>query len=989
MKVLGKIIAYFFLIVFTLALSLILIAELAENKIAKIALSQLNEDVDATISVDNIDLSFIKNFPLAVVEFQDVMISSEIDTLAHIKRLFVSVEMMPLIDSQFNITEIAVEGGMANYTIDEDGATNFDAFISEPSEQSTDTTQLLLSLNHLEINKLFLNYNNKANNTAACLYIDEGLTSVYIDKDNTKASFKGQLRANNCNYQNSKLDLMTETQLNIDVVYFNELININKLNLQSDGININAKGELQQDSSIRTNLEITSAQADLKTLSKYIPDSLINEFDIKEIDGTVSLKAQISGLYNDSTMPHIKAKFELNNAATAISDYPKIEDITIKGSYTNGKLNNNTTTHVVIDTLAFNSINNSAFLSGSILNLDTITYQLSGKLKASLADFEKYLPDSTIETMDGLAQLQFSTNGVLPQHFNDAFTDYALARTNAQLTLSDINIGVDTTLNIEQLSGQLVYNKKNFSLNKLALHIPDYPLTLTHCNIKGNYAGSISNINDIKVRLSDFDIATKQSQIQGSASFSNPDYPEYDFDGSVNINLEEWMPFAPDSLIKQMSGNIRTHLASSGKINLDSISDQMMETIFCHSEINSSFKDVNVEMQDSLISLNNLSGLVQLKNDSLSISKLKGAFSDINFSTDTSSILNIYNAYWLNKPDTIKATGNYHFGDINYALFDAMINSDTTNTTEEPSVSEPSNFLFKAKGKIFANSFKYGKAELNNISALYNVSDSLYLIDQFKFDAFKGSLITSVKVKMGANNEMKINFRNKTHNLDIGQLLDDFDNFNDYTDEELINSEQLSGTFSTENLNGYFLFRDSLITDSILMSADLKLENGLLENYPITKEMGKDYNIDGLETLKFKTIDTKMFVYTGSVYAPLTNIKTNTFDVSLFGMQNFNLDCQYHLRFYIKEILRKGKTNRIEKKQSKESKQTDDGGTKGLSSLFAIYKIEDGKTVKSALESKDSKARKDMKINIFQNEALLKFVFHSSIVNYKTGVDEE
>ena len=518
----------------------------------------------------------------------------------------------------------------------------------------------------------------------------------------------------------------------------------------------------------------------------------------------------------------------------------------------------------------------------------------------------------------------------------------------------------------------------------------NYDLSITNGLITGSYAGHLSDINSLEIKLDELDVATPKSHIKGSAYIKNIGAPEYKFEADVTADLNEFNGFAPDSMVKNMSGIVKAQLVTEGSINMDSISDDVMESLFTTSVINAEMANVNVAMQDSLLSVTQLNGAINLQDDSISISRLNGELAGISFDSDSTYINNFYNAYWLNQPQTIKAEGYFNIGDVDFAMFAPFMEEDSLNETVEADTSEPVKYKFAAKGKVKVKSFWYNNALIENISALYNVSDSLYIADQIKFDAFKGSTNSSVRVEMLPDDVMKINFKNSTQGLDVNQLLYDFDDFMEYTDEVYISHEQLSGTLSTDSLSGQILYiGDSLAMDKIKLRAKLKLEEGRLREYPITKEMGQDYNIDGLDDLQFKTLNATVFVSGGSIYAPLTNIKTNTFDISLFGKQEFNLDCQYHIRFYLKEILRKGKTDRLERKQAKEDKQDDYGGTKGLTSLFAVYKVENGKTTKSTLEGKDSQMRKKMKSLIYVKEAFAELEFHPLIVKYNTGIVDE
>ncbi|WP_430813073.1 hypothetical protein [Carboxylicivirga sp. RSCT41] len=993
MKRLRRVLSIFSLVFIGLLLGLILIAELAENKVAGIALKTINENVDATIAVENIDLSLIANLPDVTLEFSNVEVTTVSDTLTRIDRLYISAELMPLFKNRFNIIEIALEGGWLNYKIDSAGKTNFDAFLAVPEdEQAEDTTsnQLYLSLKHLELNNIFFSFTDIPDDINACLYIDEGLTSVYIDDENQKIAFDGALRANQCKYPQSKLHLMEEIRVELDVTYFNDKLTVSNCFIETDGANVKASGEIALGDDIYTDVSVSSANFDLEELSKYIPDTLLSNYDVRYVSGLASLQADIKGIYNDSVMPRIDAGLRLKEGRIAIGDYPVLNGIGFSGDYSNGALMNAQTTHVNIDTLSFSAGASHGFLSGGIENLDKISYRAKAALQLDLDDIFAHLPDTLLNDLSGQLKLNASSYGVLPNKFDEQFADYILDRTELNMQLTNVDVQMDSLLNLDDVNGQLAYKKQAFEIDNLSMVLPDYGLTLTRADVNADYEGQLAQLSSLGINISNFDIATTHSWLKGEASFNNPDYPLYKLDADAQIKLSEFMAFVPESQLKSMTGTVAASVKTGGQLHLDSIADNMMKTLFTQSALKAELNNVGIEMESYPVTISQLSGTVGLQSDSIHMDNISGDFNGIAFDTDSTFVKNIYSAYWLNQPDTIKAEGYLNLGDIDYAMFEpfmAVEENEEAEIVDDEAVSEPARYHFAAKGKVTAQSFWYGNALLENMSALYNVSDSLYIADQIKVDAFKGQMNSSVKVEMLPDDVMKINFKNSTRGLDINQLLYDFDDFMDYTDEVYISHEQLSGVLNTDSLSGQFIIAgDSVDIGKVKLKANLTLEDGRLRGYPITKEMGEDYNIDGLDDLQFKTLNTKLFVTGGSIYAPLTNIKTNTFDISLFGKQEFDLDCQYHIRFYLKEILRKGKTNRLERKQSKEGKQDDYGGTKGLTSLFAVYKIENGKTVKSSLEGKDSQMRKKMKSLIYVKEQFAELEFHPLIVKYNTGV---
>jgi hypothetical protein len=301
-----------------------------------------------------------------------------------------------------------------------------------------------------------------------------------------------------------------------------------------------------------------------------------------------------------------------------------------------------------------------------------------------------------------------------------------------------------------------------------------------------------------------------------------------------------------------------------------------------------------------------------------------------------------------------------------------VTNTETEETTELPQ--------FNAKGSIAVNSFKYQKALFSNISTLFNVSNDLYIVDQFKVDAFKGHVNSSVKYLISNDDRTIISFKTNTNNIDINEALSDFDDFEEYGND-YINQNQISGTLSS-NLAGRCVMMDSLLMDSIRVSGTIKLENGRLKDYEPTMMIANKNNINDLKDMQFKTIDSKIFTYNGAIFMPQTDVNSNALNITVYGMQKFNEDCEYHLRVFPKEYLR-GKTDRIKRKQE-EQRVRNSGGTAGLISIFPFYIVENGKS-KTGLSTKNK--RETMKDRVMLQQMKLDMNFHPHKFKFNTGVE--
>ncbi|MBS2098062.1 AsmA family protein [Carboxylicivirga linearis] len=999
MKLFLKTIKYLGIIFFALIITLILIAEFAEKPISKIAINQINESLGADLIVENIEFSLLKDFPNAQLQLQNVQLKSDstgLNDILVLKDLYVVAEMIPLLNSEVNIIEVRLEKGIANYQVYKNQKSNIDFLIPKSEEEvetDTSSTPLDISAPLIKISGVELHYKDEYENITATVMLN-ALSSVFLkEQTGISANVEGTVTLSKVNYPNTKINLMDKTQMDVKARFLNDTLHLEKALLQSDGIQISTSGWIGVKEKFPSDLKISDAQFNLKELSKYIPDSLINDYQLLINGGLISAEAYINGDLLDTIMlPQITTTINFKDVELSAMDYPAIKKFSSEFTFTNGEQRTMASSGVDIKKLQLYTKHSSIKANVNIFNLDRPEYSLSADADILLDEFNHLIPKDLKTMLGGRINANVNHNGTLPDSVTMDYINTVLNHSSTNLLFTDLSVKMDSIINLKNLNGSAFYQNQGFDLTNLSCQLPDYNLSILPSNVKGKYIGSISDIDHLAVSIDTFDLKANSSLLTGTAYLKNGTKPYYKTKTKAVINLTDWSAFIPDTLISNYSGQLITDFVSAGAINMDSITDDAMRILFKESELQLTSKDITLYTPDHLYQIDAFNGEIYMNNDSISLENISGSFNKINFSADSTSIINAYNSVLLNQKDTVKILGFVHLGNIDYAELEKLI--PATDTSEialtDTIPAEPTNYSFDIRGKFAIDRFEYDNAVIENISSLYKLTDNEYVIDQFKFDAFKGHANTSVKVKMH-DNSRKIYFKNSTHSLDINQLLVDFDDFKEYGNDNYINHDQLSGTFSTDNLNGYLLFKgDSMVVDSTMMSADLLLEDGLLDKYPIAQEMGRDYKIDGLDSLQFKTIDTKIFIYSGVIYAPLTNIKTNTFDISLFGKQAFDLDCQYHLRFYLKEILRRGKTDRIERKQEKESKKNNDfKGSKGLTSLFAIYKVEDGKTVKSTLEKESSKARTDMKIDVNLKEAMLKLQFHPLIIKYSTGMEED
>ncbi|MBI9061319.1 MAG: AsmA family protein [Marinilabiliaceae bacterium] len=1017
MKKVSKIVAILIIVFLSLIILLVGFAEFFEDKITDVALNKIRETIDAPLAIEDISFSLIKEFPLATLELSGVWLgqeiiqdsaanrSSAIDTLVRIDQANLSVYLLPLMKGKYELNEVAVSGALVNYQVDSAGISNFDFLIPSgtPEESDTSVAAFSLLLDKLMLENVRCQYQDNNLKAAANIFVPNINVEGSITNEAIDISSEGIIRLTDCQLDSTNLSLMNLTEVTYKLDYADETVTIHDLTVDTDGALLSANGQVTLQDTLLTNLKLVGSNFSLDELIKYAPVELLDEEGLKKLSGRINMTGTVNGVVSDSLLPRIDVKFALEDGLVKTVDYPTIQNMNVRGEMSNGALQNNQTTSLSIDAFHIETEESSINGNISLRNLDRINYRITTQADLNIDEFQQYVPDSLVEHIEGNVQVNLSTRGVVPDSISDAFIKSVLANSVVELSLDKVQLQLDSTLSIDSLSGRMNYQSNYISASGLQVEVPAYHFKLKNGSIGVGFNGNITQLETLELNVDSFLFQTPQSMVEGTTWIKNLSYPNYKLDSKMHLNLDDLGGMVPDTLVKKMSGDVNASIQSAGKIHLDSIVDHLIDLVMNESSILVDVKNVNVEMPDTLINVKNFSGQVALKSDTIDITNLSGECIGIEFGVDSAQIANVYRSVIVKDTLPLMVHGNLAFGHIDYAMFEPFMESDSTITTEleqssgSPIVNDTSadvkgdplrsltnlGFNFQIKGKVRGGSIKYKDVLLNKMSCYFNFRDSLYLLDQLKCNAFKGNINNSFRYEIHEEKSILF-FSNQTNGVDINQALRDFDDFKEY-DNTYIDHNQLSGLLST-NILAEVVIRDSINTEEIRMQGDMLLENGHLKNYDVAVEIGEEYNIDNTDNIIFQTIDTKMFMFDNAFYVPLTNIKSNTFDVSIFGMQKMDMDCEYHLRFYLKELLNKGESKRSERKQADASRTKKDGGTKGLTSIFVPFIIKNSEWQKKLREGEDSDGRRDMKRKLRVKEKQIKLIFNPDLVVYDTGV---
>jgi len=807
-------------------------------------------------------------------------------------------------------------------------------------------------------------------------------------------------------HENEKLAPLDFMSIEINMDYIDNYMQINKMLINNAGLGLDLEGSFKLGDTLEVDAQVQSLHMNFDNLKKYIPGQYFKEFGMVDVGGSLDVSGNMVGKYADSTLlPKVDADLSFKNLKVQTKEYPTIDNANLTADVATGKKSDLSEASLDIYNLDVTSGQSHLNLKGSVAGLENTQYNIRSSMEINLSDFENLIPDSLAQRLQGTVVASVRTGGILPQKLNDDFTDYLLDNTFLTLAFNNIEAMLMDSVQLENLSGHISYTPqglgaKALGIDSLQLQSNSLNINLQNTSLSAIVSGRMSDLTSLSAQLTSLAIHQGNSHLVANGTVENFEVPVFDLTAHVNLSLNEWMPFVPDSLITQMSGTLAADIHSMGKINPDSLETQLFPLLFENSSIRLALNSISIAFPDSIMDVDELSAQIGLEKDVLSVDDFFVNYNGLTCEVDSTKVRNLYNAIILNRAEELNVETHVHLGDFFFDDFKHLMALDTQETEAGPELSgqqpadktvatpEPRNWTYLIRGTATVNSvivdslpledFNIYQLHINDLSTLFLLTDCTYIADQFKFRVFEGEMNNSINYKFRNDGTQSVSTHHVIQNMNVRTMLRNMDNFGM---DSVITYENISGLFSTD-LNTFVAIDDSVLMDKMMVSGDIVLEKGGVYNYAPATEMSKFTGVKELDNIQFKTLRSSIFMFKNKLYVPRTNIVSNALDIAAFGMQSLDGDSEYHLEMHLGNILF-GKSKRRNEKQDESGEEVDEKSLK-KSSRKIRYTVTNGKS-KVGLDTKDDREAMMNKIRVQQK--MLDFIFFPKNIHYDTEAE--
>ncbi len=488
--------------VLVILLLLIVLPFAFQGQIKKTVKNVINENLNANVEFADVSLSFIRSFPQAYVNVDDLVITNfepfkdetflsakNIAFTMSIKELFKNAEEEPII-----VNSIEIDEALMTLQVDAFGNSNWDitktdsTAVVNPSEKSDTSSNFTFDIEDYAIKNSALTYIDAVSNTQ--MYITElnhtgtGTFSAETSELDTKSEANVSMTIDSVQYLNNnsvKLDALIGLDLDNQKYTFKENKGfINKLPLTFNGyVQLIEEGQ-------EIDITFENPESSFKDFLAVIPEAYSKNIENVETSGDFKVNGIIKGKVTETTIPTLDISIKSNNASFKYPDLPKsVSNINIDTAIKN-TTGNVDDTFVEIKTLNFKIDQDVFKSSATIRNLTKnmlVNADIDGVL--NLGNLSKAYPIDFDKELSGI--LKAKLNMAFDMEAIDT-NAYERIKASGTMNVSDVVFSSEELVNPIQISkADMNFNPTTVSLNSFVAKTgtSDFSATGTINNLLG------------------------------------------------------------------------------------------------------------------------------------------------------------------------------------------------------------------------------------------------------------------------------------------------------------------------------------------------------------------------------------------------------------------------------------------------------------------------------------------------------------------------
>lgn len=302
-----------------------------------------NKNLTATLDFKDADLSLISSFPKFSLTINEISVAGqgvfEGVNLAKVKSTNLELDLMSVINGNYEVDRIAIDGAEVYVKVLEDGTANYDiaksdsTAIEEVEEESTEPSEFQFALTHYELTNSNIVYDDASLNTLVSIKNLNHNGNITIDNDLYSVTTKTLIDEFSANYED--VDYMEKVNTDIDFIVDMDLAKgmytFNKNNVKLNDLNLHFDGWLEMvEEEMNMDITYNTKEQSFKSLLSMVPGVYTADFNDIKTDGKLSIDGYAKGKMDSLVMPGFDFNLNVANAWFKYPDLPsKLDKIAL------------------------------------------------------------------------------------------------------------------------------------------------------------------------------------------------------------------------------------------------------------------------------------------------------------------------------------------------------------------------------------------------------------------------------------------------------------------------------------------------------------------------------------------------------------------------------------------------------------------------------------------------------------------------------------
>lgn len=538
-----KTVLWIFVSIAVLVIAAIALVFIYEDEVKASMVDELNKHLNAEIKIQpqNIDLTVIRTFPNASIDFKDAMCyevskKEKRDTLFTAELIALQFNLMDLFNKKYDIQKIDLSDLDLRLKVDKKGNENY--IIWKTDTITTSEAAVKFALEKITLNNIKVSYKNRQNKTKLAFVLDEAVFSGKFNESNYLLESEGVLNAETLifkdrNYLNNK---KLTYAFNVDVGKKQYIIKTAEVKINE--VLLKTQGKFWTiDSLFFADIAFKGEKLDIKTAMSLLPESAQGKIKDYESEGEFYAEGILKGILNADETPEITADFGVKNAKiTYKPNNVTLEQVNFTGTYKNFHGEENLELKGINASLKNNKIEGYY----SMANFADPYLNVNFKTNADLADVVSFYPIDTISKLLGKVNMEAEIKGKLDELKKDFTSTANYAKGTAKFENVILQFKNDKK-EVSIPSGSFTLRGRDVVADSLQVKLGASDATISGELVnfipwllkKKESLGIIAKCSSTNISLDELMASDENPSASGSSEFSLPE----DISMQLNLNV--------------------------------------------------------------------------------------------------------------------------------------------------------------------------------------------------------------------------------------------------------------------------------------------------------------------------------------------------------------------------------------------------------------------------------------------------------------------